>query len=175
VGIGHTVEFWFSENRDLLAVKRFLRKASSRRGWPKRIVVDGSQTNREAIVACDVENRLSDRSPRVVVPIRIRQSQYLNNRIEQDHRRIKRRAPATEFQIVRCRSCHLGRHRDGSCDAKAATPICLQSKPFAQGTIRGHRRLKSTRRLINLRPSENLQRNPPRIAHLPAEPTKTEL
>jgi transposase-like protein len=37
------------------------------------------------------ENRLRDRSRRKLKPIRIRQSRSLNNRIEQDHRRIKRR------------------------------------------------------------------------------------
>lgn len=88
---GDTVEFLFSENRDLLAAKRFLRKALKRHGRPDRIVIDGSQTNREAIVSCDAESRLRDRSRRLIKPIRIRQSQYLNNRIEQDHRRVKRR------------------------------------------------------------------------------------
>jgi len=39
----------------------------------------------------NVENRLRNRSRRALKPIRIRKSQYLNNRIEQDHRRIKRR------------------------------------------------------------------------------------
>jgi transposase-like protein len=62
-----------------------------RHGRPQRIVIDGSQTNREAIIACDGENRLRDQSRQQLKPIRIRQSQYLNNRIEQDHRRIKRR------------------------------------------------------------------------------------
>ncbi len=38
-----------------------------------------------------IESRLQNRSRRSRKPIRIRQSQYLNNRIEQDHRRIKRR------------------------------------------------------------------------------------
>ncbi|TPJ32718.1 IS6 family transposase [Mesorhizobium sp. B2-6-5] len=88
---GDTVEFLFSEHRDLVAAKRFLRRAFQRHGRPERIVVDGSQTNREAIIACDGENRLRNRSRRSSKPIRIRQSQYLNNRIEQDHRRIKRR------------------------------------------------------------------------------------
>lgn len=88
---GDTVEFLFSENRDLLAAKHFLRKALKRHGRPDRIVIDGSQTNREAIVSCDAESRLRDRSRRLIKPIRIRQSQYLNNRIEQDHRRVKRR------------------------------------------------------------------------------------
>ena len=54
-------------------------------------MIDGSQTNREAILSCDTTDRLQDRSRRQLTPIRIRQSAYLNNRIEQDHRAIKRR------------------------------------------------------------------------------------
>jgi transposase-like protein len=88
---GDTVEFWFSERRDLIAAKRLLRKALKRHGRPERIVIDGSQTNREAILSCDAESRLQDQSGRRLKPIRIRQSQYLNNRIEQDHRAVKRR------------------------------------------------------------------------------------
>lgn len=61
---GDTVEFLFSEHRDLLAAKRFLRKA--------------------------IGKPATDRSRRQL-KIRIRQSRYLNNRIEQDHRRIKGR------------------------------------------------------------------------------------
>jgi transposase-like protein len=88
---GDTVEFWFSERRNLTAAKRFLRKALKRHGRPECIVIDGSQTNREAILACDTIGRLEDRSRRQMKPIQIRQSAYLNNRIEQDHRSIKRR------------------------------------------------------------------------------------
>ncbi len=62
-----------------------------RHGLPDRIVIDGSQTNHEAIISCDAEHRLRDRSRRSLQPIRIRKSKYLNNRIEQDHRRVKRR------------------------------------------------------------------------------------
>jgi putative transposase len=75
----------------LTAAKRFLRKALKRHGRPERIVIDGSQTNREAIISCDAESRLQDRSRRQLKPIKIRQSQYLNNRVEQDHRAVKRR------------------------------------------------------------------------------------
>lgn len=91
---GDTVEFWFSERRNLAAAKRFLRKALKRHGRPERIVIDGSQTNRQAILACDTEDRLQDRSRRKLKPIQIRQSPYLNNRIEQDHRAVKRRVRA---------------------------------------------------------------------------------
>jgi putative transposase len=88
---GDTVEFWFSERRNLAPAKLFLRKALKHHGRPERMVIDGSQTNREAILSCDAESRLQDRSRRRLKPIRIRQSQYLNNRIEQDHRVVKRR------------------------------------------------------------------------------------
>lgn len=91
---GDTIEFWFSGRRNLPAAKRFLRKALKRHGRPERIVIDGSQTNREAIVSCDTANKLEDLSRRKLKPIRILQSRYLNNRIEQGHRAIKQRPSA---------------------------------------------------------------------------------
>lgn len=107
--VGDTVEFFFSENRDLPAAKRFIRKALKRHDRPDRIVIDGSQTNREAIIACDGESRLRDQSQRLLKPIRIRQSQYLNNRIEQDHRRIKRRIRSVlGFKSIICAATILG-------------------------------------------------------------------
>ena len=45
--VGDTVEFLLGEQRDLLAAKRFMRKALNRHGRPDRIVIDGSQTNQE--------------------------------------------------------------------------------------------------------------------------------
>ncbi|KJS15096.1 MAG: hypothetical protein VR78_09135 [Hoeflea sp. BRH_c9] len=89
--VGDTNEFFFSEHGDLAAAKRFLRKAFARHGRPDRIIIDGSRTNHEAIACCDLEDRLRNRSRRSKKPIRICRSKYLNNRIEQDHRRIKRR------------------------------------------------------------------------------------
>jgi transposase-like protein len=106
---GDTVEFWFSERRNLTAAKRFLRKALKRHGRPERIVIDGSQTNREAILTCDTAERLQDRSRRELKPIRIRQSRYLNNRIEQDHRAIKRRIrPMLGFKSLNSARVILG-------------------------------------------------------------------
>lgn len=84
---GDTVEFMFSRNRDLKAAKRFIRKALARHGRPEKITIDGSQTNRLAITQCDAENRLRQGGG----PIAIRSSKYMNNMIEQDHRRVKRR------------------------------------------------------------------------------------
>jgi putative transposase len=79
---GDTVEFWFRERRNLAAAKRFLHTALKRHGRPERIVIDGSQTNREAILSCDTTSQLQERSGCKPKPIRIRQSQSLNNRIE---------------------------------------------------------------------------------------------
>ncbi|WP_147023588.1 IS6 family transposase, partial [Microvirga aerophila] len=106
---GDTIEFWFSERRNLTAAKRFLRMALERHGRPERIVIDGSQTNREAILACDTADRLQDRSRGKLRPIRIRQSAYLNNRIEQDHRAIKRRVrPMLGFKTMNSARVILG-------------------------------------------------------------------
>ena len=89
--VGDTAAYFSCEKPDMAAAKRFLRKALERHGRLDRIIIDASQTNREAIVACDGENRLQDRSSRPLKPIRIDQSRYLNNKIEQDHRPIKGR------------------------------------------------------------------------------------
>ncbi len=106
---GDTVEFWFSERRNLAAAKRFLRKALKRHGRPEQIVIDGSQTNREAVLLCDTADRLQDRSRRELKPIRIRQSAYLNNRIEQDHRAVKRRIrPMLGFKSMASARAILG-------------------------------------------------------------------
>jgi transposase-like protein len=80
---GYTVEFWFSERRNVTAAKRSRCKALRRHGRPERIVIDGSQTNREAILSRGMADRFEDRSRRYLKPIRIRQSAYLHNRIEQ--------------------------------------------------------------------------------------------
>lgn len=61
--LGDTVDFFFSEQRDLLAAKRFIRKALKHHGGPDRIVIDGSQTNREAIISCDVDVEASQPLP----------------------------------------------------------------------------------------------------------------
>jgi len=58
--VGDTVEFFFSKTCGLLPAKRFMRQALKRHRRPDRIVIDGSQTNREAIIACDGESRLRD-------------------------------------------------------------------------------------------------------------------
>jgi len=106
---GNTVEFWFSERRNLTAAKRLQARALQRYGRPERIAIDGSRTNQEAILFCDTADRLQDGTRRDLKPIRIRQSTCLNNRIEQDLRAIKRRVrPMLGFQSTTTACVILG-------------------------------------------------------------------
>jgi transposase-like protein len=91
------------------AARLFLFRALKRHSRPERIVIDGSQTNREAILSCDTADRLRDRLRHRLKPIRITQSAYLNNRIEQDHRAIKRRIrPMLGFKSIKSARVILG-------------------------------------------------------------------
>jgi transposase-like protein len=97
-------------------------------------VIDGSQTNREAILSCDSESRLQDRSRPRLKPIRIRQSQYLNSRIEQDHRAVKRHVrPMLDFKPADSARMILGGieliHMMRKQQAKYA---CHQQPPLAE-------------------------------------------
>jgi putative transposase len=83
-----TVEFWFSGQRNLVLPKGSCARRSSgtaRESWHWR-QPDQSQT----ILSCGTADRLRDRSRRKLKSLRIGQSRYLNNRVEQDHRAIKR-------------------------------------------------------------------------------------
>nr|WP_313534017.1 IS6 family transposase [Brucella anthropi] len=128
---GDTVEFWFSKERDLRAAKRFMRKALARHGRPNHITIDGSQTNRTAIIQCDAEDRLK----RDGNPIAIQSSKYMNNNIEQDHRRIKRRirsmlgfkcTTAANTTLAGIELIHMMRKQQGI--FAAATPLSLKQQ-----------------------------------------------
>lgn len=128
---GDTVEFYFSRNRDLQAAKRFLRKALARHGRPERITIDGSQTNRKAIMQCDAENRLLQAGNLIA----IRSSKYMNNMIEQDHRRVKRRIrpmlgfkseAAARITLAGIELVHMMRKQQGSFGATA--PLSLKQQ-----------------------------------------------
>ncbi|OJY78640.1 MAG: hypothetical protein BGP09_02490 [Rhizobium sp. 60-20] len=96
-------------------------------GRPDCIIIDGSQTNHQVVISSDTENRLRDRSRRSLNSIRIRRRQYLNNRIEQDHRRIKRRIRSMlGFKSTASAEITL-RYRDGPHDAQATSEVRRQS------------------------------------------------
>ena len=78
---GQTIDFLLTEHRDAEAALRLLKKAIRRNGVPETITIDGSDANEAAIKRYNEENGTT---------IRIRQVQYFNNIVEQDHRAVKR-------------------------------------------------------------------------------------
>jgi putative transposase len=71
-----------------------LRNQSPQNGVPGTVTIDKSAANLAALEAIN-----DDRE----TPIKIRQSKYLNNLLEQNHRPIKRRMrPMSEFKNFRC-------------------------------------------------------------------------
>ena len=79
---GNTVDFLLTAKRDTKAALRFLRRAMGSSGLPEKINIDKSGANMAAIAAYNDDTGSS---------IEIRQCKYLNNIVEQDHRRVKRR------------------------------------------------------------------------------------
>jgi transposase-like protein len=85
---GNTVEFHLSRTRDMAAAKAFFRKAFKRHGEPRTITLDGFEPSHAALRLMGMRNEFNYRWEN---PVNIRSSQYLNNIVEQDHRRIKAR------------------------------------------------------------------------------------
>jgi putative transposase len=78
---GHTVHFLLGAHRDEAAARRFLERAIDLHGEPEKITIDQSGANTVAIVSVQADSSL---------PIALRQSKFLNDIVEQDHRAIKR-------------------------------------------------------------------------------------
>jgi transposase-like protein len=76
--------FLLSEHRDVGAAKRFFDRAIQRNGTPRVITLDGYAASHRAIRELKSAGRMSRR-------VRVRSSKYLNNVVEQDHRRVKQR------------------------------------------------------------------------------------
>src|SRR4051794_858016 len=81
---GRTVDFFLSKRRDMDAAKRFFSRATRQHGAPRVITLDGYAASHRAVAKLKEVGTLP-------CGVRIRSSKYLNNVIEQDHRRIKQR------------------------------------------------------------------------------------
>ncbi len=92
---GQTIDFLLTAHRDATAARRFFRKAIRQHGRPAVVTIDKSGANTAALSLLN-----AGKSPQEV--IEIRQNKYLNNRIEQDHRHVKRRIrPMLGFKSFR--------------------------------------------------------------------------
>lgn len=79
--LGQTVDFLLTARRDLAAARRFFEQAINQHDLPQSITIDKSGANTAA-----VRSIIADTGAEIV----LRQSKYLNNLVEQDHRAVKR-------------------------------------------------------------------------------------
>ena len=79
--IGETVDFLLTAKRDMTAARPYLERAIDLHGLPEKITIDKSGVNTAAIKSVNVDACLD---------IELRQSKYLTNMVEQDHRAVKR-------------------------------------------------------------------------------------
>ena len=95
---GETIDFLLRAHRDLTAARKFFEKAFRSSGRPEKINIDKSGSNLAGIDFLDPFGH-----------IKVRQVKYLNNIVEQDHRRIKRRVrPMMGFKSFRSAKITLG-------------------------------------------------------------------
>ena len=81
---GRTVDFLLSKRRDVMAAKRFFSQSTRQHGMPRVITLDGYAASHRAVAKLKAAGTLPPR-------VRVRSCKYLNNIVEQDHRRIKQR------------------------------------------------------------------------------------
>ena len=80
--LSQTVDFLLTAKRDEAAARRFFEQAIDQHDVPESITIDKSGANTAAVRGLIADSGLD---------IELRQSKYLNNLVEQDHRAIKRR------------------------------------------------------------------------------------
>ena len=81
-------EFCRSRTRGIAAAKAFFRKALKHHREPHSITLDGHQPSHSALRRMGMNGEFNFRGRK---PVTIRCCQYLNNVVEQDHRRVKGR------------------------------------------------------------------------------------
>jgi transposase-like protein len=81
---GRTVDFLLSRRRDVAAAKRSFSRVTRRHGVPRVITLDGYAPSHRAVAKLKEVGTLPCR-------VQVGSCKYLNNVIEQDHRRIKQR------------------------------------------------------------------------------------
>ena len=98
-GHGKTVDFLVSAKQDKAAALRFFNKATRLHGVPDKVVIDRSGATKSA---------LDQLNTGLARPVTLRQTKYLNNRVEQDHRAIKRiTRPMLNFKSFSAARCVL--------------------------------------------------------------------
>jgi transposase-like protein len=100
---GRTVASYLSRTRDRTAAQIFFRQALKRHGQPRSITLDGFEPSHCALRRMGMRGEFNLFGHN---PVKIRSSKYLNNTVEQDHRRIKFRTSA----MLGFKSFHNAQH-----------------------------------------------------------------
>ena len=91
---GDTVDFLLRAKRDHAAARAFFEHATGLHDVPEKVAIDKSGANTAAVASIQADTGLT---------IMLRQSKYLNNIVEQDHRAINRvTRPMLGFKTFRC-------------------------------------------------------------------------
>ena len=91
---GDTIDFVLRAKRDHASARRFFEQAIGLHGVPEKITIDKSGASTAAIQSIRADSGAD---------IELRQSKYLNNIVEQDHRAIKRiTRPMLGFKSFHC-------------------------------------------------------------------------
>jgi len=87
-------DFLLTARRDEAAARRFFERATDLHDVPEKVTIDKSGANTATVLGLIAHSGVS---------IELRQSKYLNNLVEQDHRAIKRRPrPMLGFKDFHC-------------------------------------------------------------------------
>jgi len=80
--LGQTVDFLLTAKRDEPAARRVFERAIDLHDVPEKVTIDKSGANTATVRGLIADSGMA---------VELRQSKYLNNLVEQDHRAIKRR------------------------------------------------------------------------------------
>ncbi|WP_445946530.1 IS6 family transposase [Shewanella sp.] len=83
---GAVIDFYLSETRDELAARAFFNKAINQHGLPEKVVIDKSGANAAALDTVNIRLWLSGY---MLFMIEVLAVKYLNNIVEQSHRKVK--------------------------------------------------------------------------------------
>lgn len=126
---GQTVDFFLSRNRDVNAAKSFLRSAMKNTRVPTKITLDAYAASHRAVRELQEDGERPRR-------VKVRSSQYLNNLVEQDHRRVKQRIRPMlgfkRFDSAAITICGIELAEKIKCGSGPQTPVPQLDSALAQ-------------------------------------------
>lgn len=120
---GNTVDFLLRAHRNKAVAQRYFETSIDQNGVPETVTIDGSRGNLGALESINAGREM---------PIKVRQTTYLNNIVEQDHRAIKRRTrPILGLKDFRSRGFCV-RYRSHAYDRQGTKEVCSRHSGFCR-------------------------------------------